>query len=275
MPIREFRGKVAVVTGAASGIGLSITRALVRHGAHVALVDKDPAVEKLAAELTASGSRATAHVRDVADRSRMLALPDEILAAHGHVNLLVNNAGVSVAGPFEATPLEDVDWIVSVNFWGVVHGCRAFLPALRREPEAHIVNVTSSFAWLGLPGKSAYSATKAAVRAFSESLRIELASASPPENPVGVTLLFPGPVDTNIIQAGRVTSETQRSAEAQFLASRGLDPNQVAERCLEGIQANAARVVLGTDYRILDLATRLSPDLSLALATRLSRFLPF
>src|SRR5262249_42896928 len=162
-----------------SGIGLAITHALVSRGSHVALVDNDPRVNETAKSLaTPQGPRVTAHVRDVADRAGMFSLAREIEDAHGRANLVVNNAGVSIAGRFEALPLEDMDWIVGVNFWGVVHGCRAFLPLLRREKEAHLVNVSSSFAWLGFPGKSGYSATKAAVRAFTEALRAELKGTS-------------------------------------------------------------------------------------------------
>ncbi|WP_395816378.1 SDR family NAD(P)-dependent oxidoreductase [Archangium minus] len=151
--------RTAVVTGAASGIGKALAHRLAREGCHLALVDIDgEALERARGEFASTGRTVSLHVANVADRARMLALPEEVLAAHGHVHLLVNNAGVSVAGRFEEVGLEDLDWIFGVNFWGMVHGCKAFLPHLRREPEAHIVNLCSSFGLLGFAGKTGYSA---------------------------------------------------------------------------------------------------------------------
>jgi NAD(P)-dependent dehydrogenase (short-subunit alcohol dehydrogenase family) len=264
--IRRFDGKVAVVTGAASGIGLALSRELGARGAVVALVDVDPRVREVASELPG----ASAHVADVADRGAMRGLADEIVALHGRVHLLVNNAGVSIGGRFDDVSDEDFEWLFGVNFWGVVNGCRAFLPALTREREAHIVNVCSSFAWLGFPKKSAYASSKAAVRAFSESLRAELADST-----VGVTLLFPGPVDTNLVRGGRSTEAGQREREADFIASRAVDARRVARRCLAGVKANRARVLVGLDYRALDAAVRCAPALTLAAVSMLSRRLPF
>lgn len=164
MPIRAWPGKSVVITGAARGLGAALARGVAARGARVAGVDRDTQVIET---MRALGAQHTAHVTDVADRAAMAALATEIATAHGHVDVLVNNAGVTVAGRFDEVPYEDLAWLMGVNFWGVVHGCRAFLPHLRRQPEAHILNVVSSFAWLGFPGKSAYAASKAAVRALS------------------------------------------------------------------------------------------------------------
>lgn len=265
-----FAGKTALVTGAASGIGLALAQELSARACRLALVDIDPGVVALAEQLATPERPASAHVVDVADRAAMLALAEQVASIHGGVNLLVNNAGVSLAGRLEDLSDADIDWLFGVNLFGVVHGCRAFLPLLRRESQAHVVNVCSSFAWLGLAGKSAYSASKAAVRALSESLRMELA-----EQGIGVTLLFPGPVDTAIVRRGRTTSEAQREAEAAFLARRAVDPRMVARRCLAGVLANRARVVVSLDYHAIDLAVRLSPSLTLAALARATRKLPF
>jgi NAD(P)-dependent dehydrogenase (short-subunit alcohol dehydrogenase family) len=264
--IRSFDGKIAVVTGAASGIGLAIARELAARKARVALVDRDPVVADVAASLAS----ATAHVADVSDREAMRALAGEVVDAHGGAHLLVNNAGVSLAGKFADVSDEDFEWVFAVNFWGVVNGCRAFLPHLLAAREAHLVNVCSSFAWLGFPGKSAYASSKAAVRAFSESLRVELADTK-----VGVTLLFPGPVDTNLVRRGRATDTQQREREAEFLAARAVSPERVAKRCLAAMRSNRARVLVGTDYHLVDLAVRVSPSLALAGIAMLSRRMPF
>ncbi len=260
--IRDFGAKVCVVTGAASGIGVAIARALDAEGATLVLVDRDP-------ELVAHVDRyrhATAHVMDVADGAAWSRLAKEVGTAH----LLVNNAGISVAGRFEEIPPDLFDRLVAVNFGGVVHGCRAFLPLLRAQPQAHVVNVCSSFAWLGFPGKSAYAASKAAVRAFSESLRAELDGTS-----VGVTLLFPGPVDTQLIRRGHAVDPAQREREAAFLAGRALPAERVAARCLAGIRSDRARVLVGLDYRALDLLVRCSPVGAAAAVTALAKRMPF
>lgn len=260
--IRDFRDKVAVVTGAASGIGLALARELDARGSVLALADVDPTVAGVASGLRS----ASAHVVDVADPAAMRSLATEIETRHGGVNLLINNAGVSVAGHFADVSDDDFAWLFGVNFWGVLNGCRAFLPLLARGREAHIVNVCSSFAWLGFPGKTAYASSKAAVRAFSESLRAELAGT-----PVGVTLLFPGPVATNLVQSGRAADPAQREREARFLQSRAVSPARVARRCLDGVRRNRSRVLVGFDYRLIDLAVRCAPSLALAAVTRMWR----
>lgn len=265
--LRRFDGSVAVVTGAASGIGRAIATALVARGARVTLADVSPNVHEVAASL---GGRARGALCDVSDAAAVQALADEVAARESHVHLLVNNAGVSVHGRFDEVAPEDFEWLFGVNFRGVVNGCRSFLPHLRREREAHVVNVCSSFAWLGVPGKSAYAASKAAVRALSESLRLELRGTG-----VGVTLLFPGPVDTGIVRAGRATSSDQRDAEAAFVKARGLSAERVAARCLEGVRRDRARVVVGVDYALFDLGVRASPTLALAAVGALKDRLPF
>lgn len=264
--IRSFHGITGVITGGGGGLGLAIAHELSRRGGRPALVDVRPEVVGVAATIPG----ATGHVADVADPKAWARVRDEVLAAHGGVALLVSNAGVSVAGRFEEVPLADLEWLFGVNFWGAVHGARTFLPLLRKAPEGHLVHVSSSFAWLGFPGKSAYASSKAALKALSESLRAELSGTS-----VGVTTLFPGPVKTGIVRRGRAVSASQRDAEAAFLDRRALDPARVARRCLDGVRRDHARVVVGIDYAMLDLAVRVAPSLTLAAVTRASKRMPF
>lgn len=269
--MRELRDRVAVVTGGAGGLGLGLARGLAACGCHVALVDIDEArLESAAAELRGMGRRVSTHRCDVADRGQMQALPAAVLAAHGAVDILINNAGVSVAGRFREVDLDDMDWLIGVNFWGVVHGMKFFLPLLEVRPEAHIANVCSSFGLVGFAGKSAYGASKFAVRGLTESIRAELAGSA-----IGVTLVYPGPIATNLLLAGRAADPVQRDAEHQFLTRRALSMARVERRVIRAIQRNAPRVLIGSDYRLIDWLARVSPALAARLTARLARTMPF
>lgn len=263
--------RVAVVTGAASGIGLGISEALAQRGWHLALVDQDAAgLRETVDRLTGAGRTVSSHATDVSDRAQMESLPEAILRSHGRVHLLVNNAGVSLAGPLAQLSLDDIEWIVGTNFWGVVYGCKLFLPYLAREEEAHIVNIVSDFGLIGLPTKSAYCATKFAVRGFSEAVRAELHGTR-----IGLTCVYPGPVHTNMMRNARAWDDAKKAAEARFLEERGIPMEKVVSRILRGIERNAARVLIGRETRAIDLMKRLCPDRTDALVARLQKHLPF
>lgn len=192
--MKRLRGRVAVVTGAGSGIGRATCVALAERGCSVAAVDvQREGAEETAELIRALGARASVHLVDVRDPDRMGDLPTEVADSLGPCHVLINNAGVTAAGAFTDETLDDLHWIVDINMWGVVHGCRAFLPMLREADEAHIVNISSMVGLLGLPHNVSYSLTKGAVRAFSEALRGELVTST-----VGVTVVFPGAIHTNI-----------------------------------------------------------------------------
>jgi NAD(P)-dependent dehydrogenase (short-subunit alcohol dehydrogenase family) len=251
---------VALVTGAASGLGRALALELSRRGVELELLDTDRAgLERVAAEC---GRSAGVHCTDVSSRDHMGAAAQTVHARHGGLDLLINNAGISISAPFEFSTPENFERVIEVNFLGIVNGCRSFLPLLRGRPSPQILNVASSFAWHGYPGKSAYAASKAAVRAFSESLRGELAGT------VGVTALYPGPLATNIVNRGGAESEESRARENAFLAKRGLALDRVARETLDKLRGNPARILIGFDYRMGDLIARVSP----ALAGRLSIF---
>lgn len=259
--MQHLEGRVAAVTGAGSGIGRAISVALAARGMAVAVADVDPVgAEATAALVRAAGGEASVHLVDVTDAEAVSAWADGVVDAHGACHVLVNNAGVTSAGRFEAEPLEDLHWLVDVNVWGVVHGCRAFLPVLRRADEAHVVNLASMAGLLGLPQNAAYSMTKGAVRAFSEGLRAELRGAR-----IGVTAVLPGAIRTNIMASAR-------GAEAARLA--GLDsstrlaslvmrpPEAVAAKVVSAIEKDRARVLVGPDARAMDLVARILPGRS-------------
>ena len=256
--LHGYRGKVAVVTGAASGLGRALTRELVSRQCHLALLDVDvSSLQAATLEFGGAGIKLTQHCVEVAFEEAMKGAAADIARAHGAVHLLINNAGVSASAAFNATTSEVFERILSVNFFGVVHGCRAFLPLLQKHGEGQILNVSSCFAWLGYPRKTAYAASKAAIRGFSESLRLELADSG-----VGVTLFYPGPLSTSLVRSGIAESEEGRSREEDFLCRRGARVDRVARRCLDRLLDNPARIVMSLDYRIMDAMARLSPGLA-------------
>lgn len=181
----------------------------------------------------------------------------DVQSIHGAADLLINNAGVSASASFQNTGAAEFDRIMRVNFFGVVHGCRVFLPLLQRHSEGQILNVSSCFAWLGYPRKAAYASSKAAIRAFSESLRCETA-----ESGVGVTVLYPGPLHTSLISSGVSDSAEKFDREQKFLRARGLSLERVARRCLDRLVTNPSRIVVGADYHLLDALNRLSPSMA-------------
>jgi short-subunit dehydrogenase len=184
----------------------------------------------------------------------MAAFAEAVVAQHGGVDLLVNNAGVSVTGTLEQQSLEDLRWIVGVNFWGVVHGCKVFLPHLRARPEAHVVNVSSVFGLIGLPTQSSYCATKFAVRGFSEALWAELADAR-----VGVTVVHPGGVRTQIVRRSRSYDPAAKAAMVERFERMAMPPERAAERIVRGVERGRMRVRIGRETYLVDWLKRLFP----------------
>ncbi len=253
--MRRLEGRVAVVTGAASGIGQATSELLAQKGCHLALVDlNEDGLQETAERVRAAGRKVSLHVADVADKARMQALPEEVIREHGHVHVLINNAGVALDSTIEDHDLEDFEWIVGINFWGVVYGCKFFLPYLRREEEGHIVNLSSMFGFMGLPTQGAYCATKFAVRALSETLWSELADSA-----IHVTSVHPGVINTNIVRGGRFSDgEAKRRAE-ELLERWNRSPASAAAKIVRGIEKNKLRVLIGREAYLFDWVKRLSP----------------
>lgn len=254
---------VAVVTGAASGIGRSLALRLAREGASLALADIDAReLEETARMLKpAPGSpgKVTKHVVDVSDKERVAAFAGEVVQAHGGANLLINNAGVALFGTTEQISLEDFEWLMSINFWGVVYGVKHFLPILLRQPQAHIVNISSVFGLIGPAGHAAYSASKFAVRGFTEALRHELAGGS-----VKVSVVHPGGIKTNIANNGRSgagadPAAAERERELFNRKAARTSPDAAAERIARGVLRGEERILIGLDAWALDRIQRWMP----------------
>lgn len=245
----DFRGGVAVITGAAGGIGAALAQALAARGCHLALADVNAdGLADCAARARAQGVTVSTQPLDLAQRDAAAQLLAHVQATHGRATLLVNNAGVALGGRFEQVDADDFDWLMAVNFGAVVRLTRAFLPLLQREAAAQIVNVSSIFGIIAPPGQTAYCASKFAVRGFSESLRHELQAAG---SPVQLTVVHPGGVRTGIAQNARAPKGASEADLAQakeaWRRMLTLPPEAAAARIVQGIERREPRVLVGQD----------------------------
>jgi short-subunit dehydrogenase len=258
-----IRGAAAAITGAASGIGRALALELTARGCDVALADRDDAgLATLAAEIGRAGpQKVTVHRVDVGEPQQIQDFAQAAIAGHPGLNIVINNAGVALMGQFDEIDQAQMDWLMNINFWGVVHGTRAFLPHLNGLREAHIVNLSSIFGIIAPPGQTAYAAAKFAVRGFSEALRHELAAAA---SPVRLSVVHPGGIATNIARNSRtgvgMTDDARRAQSIeQFESSARTTPQAAALRIIHGIENNQPRILIGNDARLMDLLQRIRP----------------
>jgi NADP-dependent 3-hydroxy acid dehydrogenase YdfG len=255
--MRTLDGKVVVITGAGSGIGRALALAMADRGAVLALSDWDEVGLVETAELLES--RLNRGVRtdklDVRDRDAMREYAGSVAAELGRVNMVVNNAGVALHGDFEEMSYADLEWVMDVDFWGVVHGTKEFLPHLVASGDGHVVNVSSLFGLLAVPGQSAYNAAKFAVRGFTEAVRQEMLVAG---HPVQVTCVHPGGIKTAIARNARTTASHDQARVARHFDTRlaRMTPARAAEIIVAGILADKPRVLVGSDAKALDLMVR-------------------
>lgn len=270
--MHTLRDKVIVITGAASGIGRALAVECGARGARLLLADIDEhGLAGVATQLQSTGAHCHVQHMDAGKEADIFALAQTCLARLGPADVLVNNAGVTLVSSVEKLQTADAQWIMNINFWGVVHGCRAFLPQMRERPQATLVNISSIFAMVSVPSQSMYNAAKAAVRGFSDALREELRGT-----PVTVLCVHPGGIRTNIANHARLAdiSLLQVSADqmrSSFTQHARTTPEQAALAIVRAIASGQTRLMIGADARIIDWVYRLLPGRASAWITALGR----
>lgn len=258
--MKNLQDKVVAITGAGSGIGRATAILLAEHGAHLAISDiNEKGLSETAAACRQKGARVTTQKLDVADRDAFYAWAEKVVAEHGGVNVIINNAGVAVGATVEDTTYEDFEWLMGINFWGVVYGTKAFLPHIKKSGEGHIVNISSVFGLIGVPTQSAYNAAKFAVKGFTESLREELFIEGAN---VGVTCVHPGGIKTNIAASARISNAkgwTDEKSKQEFEKMFTTTPEKAAQTIVNAIRNNKPRLLIGADAHVIDIMQRVLP----------------
>ncbi|MGB7845050.1 MAG: SDR family NAD(P)-dependent oxidoreductase [Candidatus Acidiferrum sp.] len=250
---------VAVVTGAGSGMGRCLAQQLSAKGSSLALADvSEKGLNETVALLNGAKGKVTRHIVNVAEEAQVQAFAEEVDRQHGRATVVFNNAGVALLGHFEEISLHDFRWLMDINFWGVVYGVNYFLPLLKREKRAHIVNTSSLLGFFGAAGQSAYCASKFAVRGFTESLHHELLGTN-----VDVTSVHPGFVRTSIAEHARVGHRAEgnirKDSLARFQKVARTDAHKAAAKILRAVEQRKARVLIGPDAYFVDIWQRLKP----------------
>jgi NAD(P)-dependent dehydrogenase (short-subunit alcohol dehydrogenase family) len=271
----DVRGKVAVVTGAGSGIGRALAYELARMGAKVAISDVDTVgLAETKRQVEVIGAPVHSQRLDVTDRTAVLAYADTVAAEFGTVNLIFNNAGIAFTGNVEDMTFEQIERVMDVDYWGVVNGTKAFLPYLVASGDGHVVNVSSLFGLLAVPGQSAYNSAKFAVRGFTEALRQEMIIN---KRPVQVTCVHPGGIKTAIARNAQAVDGQDAGALAEFFDKKlaHTSADSAAKQILRAVKGNSSRAVVGYDAKALDVLIRvLGPHYQRIFSVGTARFMP-
>lgn len=264
---------VVVITGAGSGIGRALAVRIAKERvAGLAIADLNTDGLAQTAGLISGSAKVTQHTIDVANRDAMAAFADDVIREHRRVTHVINNAGVALGGTVRDVSLEEIEWLMGVNFWGVVHGTKFFLPHLEKEESAHIVNISSLYGMVAPPGQAAYCASKFAVRGFTESLRHELEGTN-----IAVSSVHPGGVSTNIVNNARIAAgvtlseaDIERQRKFQNKLLQRTTPERAAEIIVTGIMWRDPRIIVGPDAAIISRIARMFPKSYFAVVNFLS-----
>jgi short-subunit dehydrogenase len=268
--MKDFSNKVAAITGAGSGMGRTLALQLASEGCHLSLSDVNTkGLAETAALLADSKVNVFTDIVDVANREAVFAWADKVASDHGKVNLIFNNAGVALGNTIEHGSLEDFEWVININFWGVVYGSKAFLPHLRASGEGHIINTSSLFGIIGVPTQGAYNSSKFAVRGYTECLRQEMDLSG---GAVSATSVHPGGINTNIAKSARLSDPDLATPKNMSFMQKGLEtntPEHAANVILNAVRKNKRRVLVGYDAKIVDFFARWFPSLYQLAVSRL------
>lgn len=271
--MRSVNEKVIAITGAGSGIGRALALNLAEKGAHLALTDiNEVGLAETVSMLGGSPGRVTSQRLDVSDKAGVFAWADKVEADHGVVHGIINNAGVSLSSTVAEMSYEDLEWVMNINFWGVIHGTKAFLPKLLSVGEGSIVNISSIFGIVGIPSQSAYNAAKFAVRGFTEALRQELVGTG-----VYALSVHPGGIKTNIVNNGRHLQDasgrpiTTEKLGRQFDKMAQTTPAKAAQIIVRAMLQEKGRVLVGPDAVWMDRMQRTFPENYSEITRRISQ----
>ena len=274
--MKNFNNKVAAITGAGSGIGQQLAVLLAKQGCHLALSDVNEEGLKQTLDLLAETPvQVSLKKVNVAVLEEVRAWAQEVEQQHGYVNMIFNNAGVALASTVEGASYEELEWIVNINFWGVVYGTKEFLPLIKKTGDGHVVNISSLFGLTAQPTQSAYNATKFAVRGFTESLRQELDAEN---NGVSALCVHPGGIRTNIANAARMNDSVRtlgvnpEQTAQNFNKFLRCPPEEAARQILAAVQKDKRRLLIGNDAKVIDLVQRLLPTGYQKLTAWVSKF---
>jgi len=271
--MKNLANKTAAVTGAASGIGRMLAVNLADEGCNLAIADIDEAGLKETAALIGARVKVSTHIVDVSKREEVVLFAEEASRHHGGVDIIINNAGVALGDFLETVPLEDFEWLMGINFWGVVHGTMAFLPHLRNRPEGHIINISSINGIIPNPNNGPYCAAKFAVKGYTETLAQEMHGTS-----IRVSCVHPGGIKTNIARNTRFNCAMYSLSREKAICLYEDElfrttADEAARVIISGIKRNKRRILIGIDAKVLDLITRFFPVTAVTLSTLFTRFM--